>query len=574
MSNPTQLELAIGGHEEVPPDWMPASQIRSFVFDDPVLVWLEFHGRMHGFQPDSSPYEFLDFIGEKGRQFQAKWQKEMAPDAVYVCAAPHEVRSADKVRETFTRIEKGIPIIAQPALWWAAECIYGVPDFLVHTSWLRQKFPELLATTMQETSEKVGSPKGEQEHYVVLDIKFTTGLNETQKAKDLANYAAQLRIYSYILGHLQGYIPQRAFIITRDRISAPLPVEISSMLNSPIDEDLASLRDRFLEIKLNGARYTPWEDDIVASNISHKDDRWRTAKEIIAREKVSGMDPGLVYYIGRGVKQQLCEIGFCNLDSLLGVDPNEVPFERIRGLGPTRARQIRAILQANRSGSAMPPSATAIPPVRQQEYYVDFEFFTNVNVDFERQWATLEGCEMIFMIGIGWENGNEWCFKKFVAVAENQNEERQILEKFVDFLQGRTDGAVTDVASTVLYHWTHAEKSQARAASNRHALPDTHALRHLPWLDLQKIFLDSPCSVPGAWNYGLKEVAKALGALNPEFDLQWPGNLDEGLPAMVMGWKAYEGSDPLRTQEMNTLSRYLEADCMALRNVLKWMRSN
>jgi len=144
MSNGDILDVALAGHEEVPEDWMSATQVRSLVFEDPGVAWLQFHGEYYGFKPHTSPYEFLDFIGEKGRQFEEKWIKEMLPDAVRVCQEAYEVRSAEKVRETFALIQQVTPIIAQPALWWAPARVYGVPDLLVHSSVVKDKFPSLL----------------------------------------------------------------------------------------------------------------------------------------------------------------------------------------------------------------------------------------------------------------------------------------------------------------------------------------------------------------------------------------------------------------------------------------------
>lgn len=72
MSDHTLFETATAGHQKVPPDWMSATQVRPFIFDDPVVVWLQYHGKQHGFEPDTSPYEFLDFIGKKGREFEDK----------------------------------------------------------------------------------------------------------------------------------------------------------------------------------------------------------------------------------------------------------------------------------------------------------------------------------------------------------------------------------------------------------------------------------------------------------------------------------------------------------------------
>lgn len=335
MPNESTLQVATNGHDEVPPDWMPATQARSFIFEDPGVVWLQHHGKQHGFQPDTSPYEFLDFIAEKGRQFEEKWIEEIAPSAIRVCTEAYDVRSAEKVRETFDLMQSGAPVIVQPALWWAPESIYGVPDILVLTSWLKDKFPSLVGEAELEAAG----------HYVVLDIKFTTKLDETEKVKDLKSYAAQVRIYSYILGHYQGLMPPKGYLIARDRIYDPLPVAIASTLNQPLDGDLAVLRDQFIDIKVNGASYVPWRDDIVASNISHQDERWRTAKDIIAREKMPGRDSGLLYQIGPVAKRELSSKGFPSLDSMLQADPQKIPFEKCKGLGPAKSKQIRAIFR-------------------------------------------------------------------------------------------------------------------------------------------------------------------------------------------------------------------------------------
>jgi uncharacterized protein len=574
MSSTDITDVALEGREKVADDWMPAAQVRSLVFEDPGVVWLQFHGERYGFTPDTSPCEFLNFIGDKGRQFEEKWVKEMVPDAVRVCQEAYEVRSAEKVRETFALIQQGTPIIAQPALWWAPARVYGVPDLLVHSSVVKDKFPGLLSQAEQESIAPNAASTGSPGSYLVFDLKFTTKLDEQRKYLDLNNYAAQVRIYTYMLGHSQGLMPQRAFLITRDRVFDPLPITIASTLNQPLDPDLASLRDHFVDIKINGANYLPWRDDRVALNLSHQDDRWRTAKNAIAREWVPGGDACLVSQIGTNAKLDLAALGFQSLESMLQVDPRTIPLEKCKGLGAVKSGQIRTILEANRSGNPVLPAPKSVPPKKQFEFYVDFEFFTNVNVDFERQWPTLDGCEMIFMIGVGWEDREDWAFKTFIARAEDQEQERVILEEFVDFLSASTDGSFINHEMTAIYHWTSAEVWQTRRASDRHRLPIDHLLQSLPWYDLQKVFLKGPCCLPGALSYGLKEEAKALGKLNPKYDPQWPGDLDEGLRAMVMGWRTYEKPAPIDSEEMSTLTRYLEADCKALWKILEWIRAN
>jgi hypothetical protein len=105
------------------------------------------------------------------------------------------------------------------------------------------------------------------------------------------------------------------------------------------------------------------------------------------------------------------------------------------------------------------------------------------------------------------------------------------------------------------------------------AFDSNHRLRRLPWFDLQRPIVEGPAALPEAWGYDLKEVAKALGKIRPDIGVNWPEGLDEGLRAMVMGWRAYTTPEPLESKEMAVLKTYLEIDCIALLSVLRWLRS-
>ena len=568
MPEEIALRTALGGHGQVPPDWMPASQVQPFISNDPAIVWLEYHGAQDGFEPDSTPYAFGDFIAEKGREFEQAWLREVAPGAPRVCADARDIRTPRKVHETWALMQQGAPLIAQPALWWAPERVYGAPDLLVHTSWIRQRFPDLLDDA--EAQARRGRLDG---HYVVFDQKFTTKLDDRRKTRDLEVYAAQVRIYTYMLGQLQGTMPKQAFLVARDRLFDPLPVDIGCKLGGPLDEDLAAMRDQFVEIKVNGDQYAPWQDEIVASNPDEASERWHTAKRIIAVEKTPGGDSSLLYRIGPAAKAALAAQGYASLEDLLRADPDDVPLEQIKGLGAKRAAQIRAVLRANRSGAPVLPPPEVLPVRMPFEFYVDYEYFTNVNVDFEAQWPALEGCEMVFMIGVGWWDGANWRFKAIVAGQESQYQELKAFHEFIDFLLQETGGKIFDRDATALYHWSSAEVWQTRRVADRHGLPKDHPQRYLPWVDLQKVFLNGPAALPGAWKFGLKAVASALGALEPVFETRWPGDLDAGLQAMVMGWRAYEEAEPWRSREMGHLREYLGADCQALWQILRWLRA-
>jgi predicted RecB family nuclease len=555
------IDIATGGLPKAPPDWMPASQVHALVFEDPALLWLEYYGAQFGFQPDTSPYDFSDFIAEKSCQFEVKWQQEMAPGAPTVCLQAEQALSAAKVQETLALMQQGVPVIAKPALWWAPEQIYGVPDLLVHTAWLNQHFPGLSIAAAPQT-----------DHYVVFDLKFTTKIEASSKTKDRQAYAAQVRLYSYMLAQMQGCMPACAYLVTRDHVADPFPVPVTSALGQPLDADLAVLRDQFIEIKIHGARYRPWQDAIVTSNPGNTDERWRTAKKIIATEKTPGRDAALLYQIGARYRQELAELGYPSLDALLKAEPAALPLESLKGIGDSKTRQMRAVLQANQTGRPVLPPPEVVPPRKLYEFFVDFEYFVNIDVDFEHQWPTLEGKEMIFMIGVGWNETGQWRFEPLAARAEEPAAERELFESFIGLLQDKTGGALSDSSQAALYHWTSAETWQALRAADRQALPPNHPLRSLPWYDLQKPFLNGPGALPGALAYGLKEFSAALGAYDPAFASHWPVDLDQGLNAMVMGWKAYRQAHPLQSAEFSLLRRYLAVDCSALERLLAWLR--
>jgi uncharacterized protein len=547
---------ATSGLLQIPEDWMPATATRALVFEDPVLIWLEYHGESNGFHKDSpSPYDFMTFIFEKGRQFENKWISEFAPDAVRVCSHAYEVRQVEKFQQTLELIERGTPVIASPALWWAPEKILGVPDLLVRSDWLSEHLPNIRLQSELAT------------HYVILDMKFTTKLDSTEKKVPYSNYAAQVRIYSYMVGELTGVMASHSFLVCRDRIDNPIEVSLHSSIGR-LDEDLRRLRDRFVDIKLNGRAYRPGIDSKIAINLSNdQDDPWHTAKIEIARDRVPGGDLCLVYEIGAAQRQALADQGFGNLKALMETAPERIPLESCKGLGTAKCPRIRAVLRANQTGTVVRNKPKRIPAEKPFEFYVDFETFNNLNVNFDKDWPALRGCEMIFMVGIAWVENDKLQYQAIVADSESVAGERRLLENFEKLICRRTNNPTIDFPSAVLFHWTSAELWQLKRACDRQGFPISHPLRNLPWFDLQKeVFLAEPIGIPGAWGYGIKEVVPSLGLL------QWPGDLDDGLRASVAGWKGYQSSRPLESPDMQIVVQYNEVDCKALHEIVKWLR--
>ena len=113
---------------------------------------------------------------ESRRRFEAKWTSELIPEGILVCHEPWEVRAADKFRETARLMQEKVPALVQPALWWAPENIYGVPDVIALRSLIVQRFEQL--------EENLPPSDDRDDYYVALDIKFTTKLDSNSKILD------------------------------------------------------------------------------------------------------------------------------------------------------------------------------------------------------------------------------------------------------------------------------------------------------------------------------------------------------------------------------------------------------
>ena len=548
----SKLEEVTGGYQKVPANWMPATGLRAIIQKDPCLLWLKFHGTSHGFEQDPEQYSFLEWIGQKGRDFEAAWIKNVAPEAVQALSEDKDVGRVEGVKRTLDLMARGVEIIKKAALWNAEERIYGSSDLIARTSWLYRRFPHLQPD------------EDEPDHYVVIDCKFTSGLDGGGKRLDLEMNSAQVRLYSFMLGKMQGYMPRRAYLATRDRIHDPLPVEVNHQLDGPLDPALAKMRDLFTHIKLDGAQYLPWRDEILYPNMGNKkDEPFHGAKKKIAELMPTPL--GKLPHIGPTQTKGLKAFGYECLDDLLK-DPDDFPFHVLRGVGQ-KAEIIHAVLHANRTGKPTPVAAAAVP-CRDVELYIDYEFFSDLQVNFEKEWPKLSGKPMIFMIGVGWMEGKTWHFRRFVAARQDNAAEKAMFVEFQRFLHEK--GVADPSRSVALYHWSPAEIWQTKDIAERHGFKP---LSHLPWLDLRKVFADSdpPIGVPGAWGYGLKEIAMAVGDLSPQHRVDWV-DLASGLSAMVMGWAAYDQSEPLASHEMAALTRYLESDVKSMQAILEWLR--
>ena len=193
----------LGKQQSVPQNWMPIGKFYSFTQGGPLEIWLQMYGVQYGLLPEKrSPYSYREYLFKQSMAFRKKWQEKYARNAFTICQEAYHVRYLQYLQVTLELMEDQIPVIANPALWWSPVKLYGVSDFIVHISHIKDTFPELF----QELEDSGSSNEG----YVIFEVKYSTSLKEYQ--------TIQMMLNSYLLGHLQNWMPTRGFVVTRKGI--------------------------------------------------------------------------------------------------------------------------------------------------------------------------------------------------------------------------------------------------------------------------------------------------------------------------------------------------------------------
>jgi len=452
-----------------------------------------------------------------------------------------------------------VPVIYQAALWAPSLGIYGTADVIVLRSWLARKFPGLFPDA------------GTHDGYVAGDLKYQNGLlTSASRRTDYNVAAAQIRLYAAMLAHIQDEESPYGILITRDRPLEPARIESRYRPGGGLDAQLTQCVKSYREIRACRPDRTPWNDPSLRPNLQFANDSpWHSAKQEIATERIPGGMPEKLYYIGLSDADVLRKQGYTTLQAMMAVPP-----EKLKLRNSAVGNRQRALLQANRTGRHTDVPAHILPPHKPIELFVDFESFTGLNCDCIADWPHLTGKEMAaFMIGIGRQTEAGWQQAILAAPCEGCEGESALFEQFVEHLESL--GAMANPADCAIYHWSPYESWQMGKAIDRvdQAVGSRLATARGCLVDLCAVMQAGPVALPGTLDYSIKSVIGALGRHAPRYRADYPDDgVMEGASAMVAGWTMYEQPEPLATQEYQDLCAYLETDCRALYQVLRWLR--
>ena len=587
--------------------WAPASATLNYCIDDPVLDWLEAFGESKGFRRDDQlpgydvRTDFRAFLREKSAHFEAVVTEYLAArfQLVRLARTPTDIRNPALAEATWAAMREGAEILSQAVLWNPQSQTYGSADLLVRSDRLRMVFPGALSEEDAAAAAQ-DLPLGPC-HYRVVDIKFTTLelLKDGQAASDHLKYMVEVWLYNEALGRLQGFTPTAAFLLGRRWKASKQRGNSALERLARVDRDRyfdnwgTSLRDVASEacawvrrVSQEGAEWSVLPQPSVPElrpNPHHADDQpWHEAKLRIVQELA---DLAILPRVTPEKREAALAAGLSRWTdegctaAALGIT------------GDKAAPLVDAVINANHSAAngpiVFPTHVTANEPSWREpalaEFYVDFEYVNDLDEDFSR-FPDAAGQPLIFMVGCGHllssPEAPQWEFRVFTAESLTLAEERRILEEWFNYLRQVCADRKTSLEEARLFHWSPAETSSLTEAYNAAIVRQgSPPWPKLPWVDLlNRVVKEQPVTVRGAFNFGLKTIAKAMHA-HGLIQTVWSDGPADGMGAMVGAWRCEteareRGTSMTEVDLMQEIEQYNEVDCKVMAEVLTFLRNN
>jgi hypothetical protein len=610
-------------------NWVSATATKNFMIKDPLLDWLQLYynslpskttfskALKNCFDIRRTPYNFTEFVMQQGQDFERHVIKllyqKFGSDVIVDLGGDLSPFSDSKFNETIAAVKRGIPIIYNAVLKNKIDKTFGVADLLVRSDWINRLLDDPVLPSEQETS-KAPHLTGDY-HYIVIDIKFTTlhmrcdGIHLLNKDL-IPAYKSQVLIYTNALALIQGYNPQKAYLLGRrwkytskgETFKGKSCFEKLGTINY-MTEDVSYVEQTKKAIEwVKDVRKNGKDWDILTVPLSRPelypnmcntyDSHWRSVKELIADE----------------IKEITC-LWMCGVKNRVEAHSHGVykwtdPQCKTKTLGINgvyTANILSKILTINQRGGTELISPEIIDTnygdwkrKRILEFFVDFETVTDVCCDMSSL-PSVGGLSMIFTIGVGYVSGSStgdesmWIYQKFTVDSLTLQEENRICTDFSNYIKEIMRKYRCYEEDVLFPHWSHAEPTAWENACEKYFeleissetnrdITSSRTWVSPKWFDMLKLFKSIPIVVRGCFGFGLKEVAKAMrshGFIQTHYDEDCL--CSDGTIAMLGAYRAHllaqERDVPLGDIPIvKDIEKYNEVDCKVMMDILTYLR--
>lgn len=594
--------------------WITGTSVANYLNGEPLIDWLDLYYKKYGYNDIKITRSITNKINKNikkinnsqntniimsnGLKFESKIYEYLQNkySNIFINVIPNNKINLDKNfvklnNITVDLIKKGVPIIAQAVLMNKNSRMRGIADLLIRSDHINKLFKRPVLKTSEIKYKN-------KPYYIVIDIKWTS-MTLCVDGETIRNegrfkaYKGQLLIYNYLLGKIQNFTPPYSFIMAKnwkiDSKSDPKEgfscfdllgkINYKTRDNDYIKKTYDSI-EWVHKVRKEGLNYNPLCPTIkeMCVNMSNQNDNnWiQVKKDIVKKTK----DITAIWNITNNHRDKV-------FDKIKKWDQSDCSSETLGMNDGSRAKVIDKILNINRQNSIkiFPNKLNLIKDNRfnwkkkfPTDFYIDFETITTTfgEQDDINIFNSKTDGQIIFMIGVGYEENGVFKYEVFKMNNLNLDEEKRILEEFKIFIDEKAKELdKKDKYNIRLFHWSQAEYTMIEKAFDRH--PSLLKLweNHIEWVDMCDVFISEPIVVKDALCFKLKDIGNALYS-NGLIDTYWDSNeLSDGLNAMTFGIKYYQKQNKTLDDDLmfNKIIKYNKIDCKVVWDIVKMLRN-
>jgi hypothetical protein len=447
--------------------------------------------------------------------------------------------------------------------------IFGCVDLLVRSDWLNKLFEN--CDDLIINKDKI--------HYVVIDIKFHR-IQYNTDGKTIRNegmirvFKSQLYIYNKILGYMQDYIPDHAYILGRGWIKTNIErgVTICEKNSNPFNKlGIIDFKGNDSDIVEKSEKAIKWLNEL---RINNYDDTFRKYDhcypnmnnnlETIGKKRKRSIAEAnneltLIGYVGVRHRKNALGHGINNYKD------NNLTAEKLGVSGKTE--KIVNTLIDNQKELNQPIKGEYKCPTKQKvEVFLDFEYL----------YSYIEDENIPYLCGIGYVNNIEnleesninimnsnivekidntpWNFKHILLDDISIESRKKMTENIMEILK--------NINATHIYIWSDVDRRLLINLCKKFNLSDV--INNIKWIDMYNFCLNNHINFKGAKGYGLKEIGRVLNE-NKLTEVNWRSNLSSSVGALKHYYQNIKWNP-------SNLIYYNEIDCKMIYEILLNLR--
>jgi len=567
-------------------NWISATKTFNFMINDPLVDWLKLYYKNTSFNENGNVRipslqlngGFVNFLRNKGMEFETKVIKCLQEDFRNITVkSVGNFYSEENIKKTKDLMKSGTHIICSGSLKNSENKTFGIPDLLIRSDYI----PQIFGNQYENPDLYIPAPflVSGNFHYRVIDIKFSTlklasdGIHLLNQGK-IPAYKAQLCVYNSALSKLQGFDSKKSYILGR-RWNYTKGKQVYSGVSAFEKLGVIDFSNRDLEFIQRTSKAISWYKSVLSEgslwsinppskpelypNMCVDSYEWNKVKEQLAKEL---SEITMLWQCGPKNRQLAFDRGVKSWK-------DESCCAKLLGLGNNHGNIVDSIIEINKESCSdvILPAKMNIDQhllkTNFSDFYVDFETLSDICQPLEN-FTNQREMNIIFMIGIGWFNNEtkDWEYRNFIAEKISYESEVKILTEFKKF--------IAKFSNPRLFYW-HAEKGFWNKSLRRNNL----SVDCLNWVDLCKIFKDEPITIKNCFNYGLKNIAKAMRE-HGMISTQLNSDCNNGMMAMVKAWNCYSQNPANKkisdSPIMKDIGDYNEFDCKVLYDIISYLR--